>query len=404
MAFKRRIRKEKAITSKDNLEDLLINVIQKSTKTKEHPPSCATKYSAIAANFSQVAMLAIVIWGYFYTVLPVFQKEKLTEDLARLEIEKSSWQEKLDSYARNIEESKINLSKLATESKGLEDRLNSIKYEKEQAEKALESLTNKEQTSREQLADTAKALREAENQLYEQQRLTLLGKTPIPIESIFLINKSRDTFNIFERDASQAVAEKLHDTFVQPITFVDKKLEELTTQANLASSKIYRNVQLRLIDEYRKGIQSSAPILQCPEPNFESWQAEFSRALALGDSMVEGCVDYHFKARERKEGWSSREVAELKNSDFWEKQRKIFAHSCSITIDYKVSELYRERWTHISDPCKERLHKMSSIALENGAALNLTPFRDTAPPTESHIKAQIQAAIDGWYKSPDQRM
>ncbi|MFM5549503.1 hypothetical protein ACET8J_03915 [Aeromonas veronii] len=404
MTFKRRIRKGKATTSKDDLEDRLINVLQKSTKTKEPPPSCATKYSTIAANCSQVAMLAIVIWGYFYTVLPVFQKEKLTEDLARLEIERSSWQEKLDSYARDIEESKINLSKLATESKGLEDRLNSIKYEKEQAEKALEILANKEQTSREQLADTAKALREAENQLYEQQRLTLLGKTPIPIESIFLINKSRDTFNIFGRDAQQAVAEKLHDTFVQPITFVDKKLEELTTQANSASSKIYRNVQLRLIEEYRKGIQSSAPMLQCPEPNFESWQAEFSRALALGDSMVDGCVDYHFKAREKKEGWSSREVAELKNSDFWEKQRKIFAHSCSITIDYKVSELYRERWTHISDPCEERLHKMSSIALEDGAALNLTPFRDTAPPTESHIKAQIQATIDGWYKSPDQRM
>ncbi|HHX8281299.1 TPA: hypothetical protein ACVOZE_004580 [Vibrio diabolicus] len=45
--------------------------------------------TTIAANIAQVATLAAVIWGYYNTVLPVFQKEAIAEELAKIQSEKN---------------------------------------------------------------------------------------------------------------------------------------------------------------------------------------------------------------------------------------------------------------------------------------------------------------------------
>lgn len=398
MGPKRSFRRNHKLSSNEDLEKALIRLAKISDERKSSCSSGFEKYSAVIANFSQVLMLVVVVWGYFYTVLPVFQKEKLTEDLARLEIEKSRWEQEIESYARNIQRTQAELSLLESDKYKLENSLTRIRSEKEQSERELEQLASREQISREKLKTTADALADAENQLYKQQRLRLLGKTPISMEFVFLLNDTRNIFSIFERDSASTVADGLTSAFIQPIEFVDKKLNELQEQANSVSSEIYRNVQLRLIDEFKAGIQRNASVLQCPEPNFQSWEAEFGGALALGDEMVEGCIDFHFKVRAEKEGWSQREILSLQNSDFWGEQRRSYSRSCSIAIDHKISKLYRERWMYVNEPCEERLIGMSSIALEPESILSLTPFRDMSPPSESYVRSEVQASIDGWYK------
>ena len=399
MGHKRRFRRNQQISSNEDLEKAIIRLANISAEEKNGSSSGFGKYSAIIANLSQVLMLIVVVWGYLYIVLPVFQKEKLTEDLARLEIEKSSWEQEIDSYARNIQRTQSELSLLESDKNELENSLTRIRSEKKQTERELEQLVDREQVSREKLKTTADALVDAENQLYEQQRLKLLGKLPISMEFVFLMNKASSVFSIFERNSASTVADGLTAAFIQPIEFVDKKLDELQKQANSVSSKIYKNVQLRLIDEFKAGVQRNASVLQCPEPNFQSWEADFGDALALADGMVTGCIDFHFKVRAEEEGWSQREIASLKGSEFWSEQRRIYSQSCSIAIDYKISELYRERWMYVNEPCEERLRRMSSIALEPESTLSLTPFRDMSPPSESYVRSEVQASIDGWYKS-----
>ncbi|MBZ0334402.1 hypothetical protein [Marinobacter sp. AL4B] len=398
MALKRNFRRNQPISSNEDLEKALTQIAKTASEGKNSSSSSFEKFSTIFANLSQVLMLAVVLWGYFYTVVPVFQKEKLTEDLARLKIEKSRWEQEIDSYANKIQRTQEELSSLESDRDELENELIRIRSEKQQTEKALEQLAIREQTSREKLKTTAEALADAEDQLYEQQRRRLLGKIPLSMEFVFLVNNTGNVFSIFKRDSVNAVADELKAAFIQPIRFVEKKLDELKEQANSASSEIYRNVQLRLLDEFKTGIQENASVLQCPEPNFQSWEAEFGRALTMGDEMVERCIDFHFKVRGEKEDWSQREISSLKSSDFWGEQRRIYSHSCSVAIDYKISELYRERWSHVNEPCEERLRRISSIALVPESTLSLTPFRDMSPPSESYVRSQVQASIDGWYK------
>lgn len=398
MGLKRNLRRNQLKSSNEDLERALIRIAKISDEREKSCSSVFEKYSAIIANFSQVVMLVVVVLGYFYTVLPVFQKEKLTEDLARLEIEKSRWEQEIESYARNIQRTQAELSLLESDKYELENSITLIRSEKELAERELEQLASREHIFKEKLKTTTDALADAESQLYEQQRLRLLGKNPISMELAFFFNKQGNIFSIFERDSASTVADGLTAEFIQPIEFVDKKLDELQEQASSVSSEIYRNVQLRLIDEFKAGIQRNSSVLQCPEPNFQSWKAEFGGALALGDEMVEGCVDYHFKVRVEKEGWSQREVSSLQGSEFWGEQRRIYSRSCSIAIDYKISRLYRDRWIYINEPCKERLIMMSSIALEPESTLSLMPFRDMSPPSEFHVRSEIQTLIDNWDK------
>jgi hypothetical protein len=39
------------------------------------------------SNLSQVGMLLLSIYGFIYVVIPIYQKEQISEDLAKLQIE-----------------------------------------------------------------------------------------------------------------------------------------------------------------------------------------------------------------------------------------------------------------------------------------------------------------------------
>lgn len=397
MASNKSFRRNKPVFSDELLKEDL-NRFSREVRDKSKTSSRLERSSAIFANLSQVLTLVVIVWGYFYTVVPVFQKEKLTEDLARLKIEESRWKNEIERYKRNIYMTQGELSLLESEKNELESALDRIGSEKEQAEKSLERLSNREQRSKKKLQATSDALAEAERQLYEQQRMRLLGKTPVTMERIYLINNAGKDFNIFDRGSVSQVADRLSAAFVRPAEFVDKKIQNLEEQANAVSSKIYRDINLRLIDEFKEGIRRNASVLQCPEPNFEYWESEFEAALALGDEMVEDCIEFHFQVRAKKRDWSRGERASLKKSKYWDDHRRAYSGSCSLAIDYELSNIYRERWSHVNEPCEERLRKVSSIALESQSVLKLMPFRDMSPPSLSYVKSQVQASIDGWYK------
>lgn len=62
----------------------------------------ALSYTAVIANLSQVLMLIVVVVGYIFTVRPVFQKEVVSEDLARLQIEQRKLQQQMDKQTESL--------------------------------------------------------------------------------------------------------------------------------------------------------------------------------------------------------------------------------------------------------------------------------------------------------------
>lgn len=76
-----------------------------------------------AASFSQPALLALAVFGYFYTVIPIYQKEVLSEQIAAKEIEAKQRQQEIDAQ-------KIATAQLADSISSLKGTLRELERER----------------------------------------------------------------------------------------------------------------------------------------------------------------------------------------------------------------------------------------------------------------------------------
>ncbi|MEX3777049.1 hypothetical protein [Pseudomonas sp. MYb118] len=75
------------------------------------------------ANASQVLMLAVAVVGYFYTVRPVFQKEVVSEDLARLQLEQQKLQHQMEGQAESLQAGEAKNKDLADQRASIEKQI-----------------------------------------------------------------------------------------------------------------------------------------------------------------------------------------------------------------------------------------------------------------------------------------
>ena len=54
-------------------------------------------YLTRASHGAQIVLVVVAVFGYFYTVLPIYQKELLSEEIAKRTIELEGVQEQLKS-------------------------------------------------------------------------------------------------------------------------------------------------------------------------------------------------------------------------------------------------------------------------------------------------------------------
>ena len=88
------------------------------------------------SHVSQFVLVAFAIFGYFYTVRPIYQKEVLSEDIAKKEVELSKLKTAMLSSQKSIEQNKAlrkdlegSIAKLDLQYKESEEKLNSINHE-----------------------------------------------------------------------------------------------------------------------------------------------------------------------------------------------------------------------------------------------------------------------------------
>ncbi|MBJ8735850.1 hypothetical protein [Citrobacter amalonaticus] len=93
-------------------------------------------WSARAANFSQIGVLALAAFGYFYTVLPVYQKSLLDEEIAKKTLE-------LEKKDKQISEFNKILAERGAELKKLSDDASKAKAEANYAKQNLKTMQGK---------------------------------------------------------------------------------------------------------------------------------------------------------------------------------------------------------------------------------------------------------------------
>ena len=365
----------------------LPTVVQ-SESSKSNAPGGITKFFSVAANISQVLMVLIVGGGYYFTVLPVFEKQKLTEDLSRLEIEKSSWEGLLEAQ-------KLELDRLSKKEALLVASVERLKTENDLAIQQRDEAEKSVEESVARVSAAQRTLRGAEEKYYELQRAKLLGELPISVSFIEAFNLKHVSF---DRDNTTNLESELTESVVAPLDVAEKQVDQLSQTVSEAKNNLVKKTARRLMVEFEEGVSMRQASLMCVNPDPKVWKSAFEGSYPIPESEVDSCVAMQFSHQQVTEGWSDFEVKKLRKSEFWDKQMSAYTWNCRYWLEVGVERLFNERWSAALAPCRTRIMNVPSIVLSETADPDDTPaFSSVAPPTEAEIVSALREVISGWY-------
>ncbi len=362
----------------------LLNRISKQVSELSEKKSALERWGGIVANWSQIVMLLVVLFGYIYTVLPVVQKEQIAEQLAVLEKEKKTWDKQFNDAKNKIDVKNLELQELQKSKKQLQEDIVKLNLEKSKTNEDLQNIRNEFANINIELKKSKASINAAANDLLEQNKESLLGNVTITENFLPLYNNSGSIYDIFRYDNNKDINKSLKESYPLPLEYTDKILARL--YKSYASAKgVDKSAKFKLYSQYKSGIEKHLNNLTCPIPNFEAWESSFIEARSLISSLVPSCIDHEFSKKIKEEKWSTDEVSKLKKTQFWLQQKNAFESYCELNLKFELEDVYRDEWKKLADPCEDRLLRVNNIVLDTFDPSKLKPFTDLSAPNKDFV-------------------
>ena len=353
------------------------------------------RWSGVVASWSQIVMLIVVVFGYIYTVRPVFQKELISEDLARLQIEKNKWEGEISGQKIELEKRVNKIAEMDVELALLSKAKKNLEQSQLQAEKELNLALKKSKEAQKKLSASNAAYTDSVQRLVQLRKseVTGSGKVSEPIRNV--INK---TFSgeIFIADKKLQIADGLKSTYLDPLKAVELQLSELERGVLSASPGAASVVEKQLLSEYKAGLSLREKYLLCPVPDFNSWQDSFVKALSKIDSNIQYCEDMRFENLRAEQGWSKKELENFRGGKQGDEYQASYAVACKTYLPMAVTKYFTEAWNKFEEPCVVRYVSVGDIVLGGKSVELLPPVMPFIPPSVSEVDSAIKGFIDRW--------
>jgi hypothetical protein len=118
------------------------NRLGEKPSTAVGSPAKLDVYLGRAASLSQPLVLCLAVFGYFYTVVPVYQKELLSEQIAGKEIELTKLQHQIDASKPAMNQLQLDVAKLEHQIKTLSAQKFALESKNAKLAAAKNSLAN----------------------------------------------------------------------------------------------------------------------------------------------------------------------------------------------------------------------------------------------------------------------
>jgi hypothetical protein len=377
-------------TAQNNAPDELLLITNKLDMLVR-PKPFIERLGAILSSWSQVAMLAVVVYGYVYTVIPVLQKEQISEELAKLEIEKDTWDESVKSIKDELIEKEKSLVAIDTLKEKLKKEIEDLLAEKEKASQALYKKEQEYTIVSRELADANKTVEIAIHDLLEQQKLILLGKNSLPSNFFTALNFGLNNRDIFSFEKESKISESLAKSYPNPYENADKIIKQLN-KLRKSSIGIDMLAKEQLYNDYKKGLDKNSHLLMCPKPNFEEWESNFIKLKEPNNNFISSCEQKSLDAHAVRESWTPSQLKELNKNKSLKDLKKYYSSSCKISVEYNLQSIFREAWDEVVKPCRDRVFRLNSVVLGDVPANELEPFNDISPPSMALVERRIKEA------------
>ena len=329
-------------------------------------------WSALIANLSQVAMLLLVTFGYFYTVRPVDRLGLLEEKTAKLELEAS------DS-AKEIAESRGKLQSLAAARDGLASTNAALRREQAKLETSVSQLGSSATALRADLINAETSTSLQRSQIRDGQRTLLL--------QIASFRWWRDTINdqvrgsiFYKADEGDTLAKwAAEPTPPQPADRVIAVIDEELSGGTFFGLPEPHDISRSLLLELRAGVDGARDRLACPSVDRRQWVKGWETAKAAYDHSLPECTDWLMKRTAAREGWTPAELEAYLRSASGKRDMTSSRISCETSAGLHQKMQFVRAWDALQKPCTDRLMYADNVGLGSHDAL--APFPDLSPPT-----------------------
>lgn len=323
--------------------------------------------SAQVAAWSQFGTLLLLGWGYFYTVQPIYQRDRLQEDLSRLEIEVKGLRDEASSAIaskveaeRRVEAVNQVLERASRDVENLSDQRWELDRQIALKNEELLGLSSRLQSAVEQRESAVARSEEANAQLV--RNYVLLGLAFEPAE--FSIPRDK----AFERD--QLNANHLRNSWVDYTERVPAFLRRLSAGWNSQLGVEKDMFGQMLVEIEQRFIENRT---SCRLPDFEAWGRSAETALSAIDERHKAeCGDRGeraFRIWMDLAGISPRELPEFKEKS-WFAELESKVRACPDLSSSTVQAQITMRFDEASATCST----FALSQLVNAAQLGSRPL------------------------------
>lgn len=291
------------------------------------------------ANISQPALLALGIFGYFYTVVPVFQKERLEEQAAKLELEKTSSEQQLSVLLARQMAVKEDIRRLQLERDKERARNLKLAYDIVVAHEREAAAQQKSAAIEERMQSQLKILDAA------RWELAILDFSSAYY--FHRINAATSEFNDDMRKNTGGFISAAERVWPDP-------LDDLLSAVEVAKSKgnNRNDIPPSYFAELREIIMANRQLLQCARPDFESIRRSYIGDIdALNPKIEAELEDYIAKIRNDYE-------AKHQRVEITDEFRSSSKRSIRVGKEYEVDRRYRDKLSGLQKECDQKADKI----------------------------------------------
>lgn len=234
-------------------------------KRKKKKANKTDLYLSRSSHISQVILVALAIFGYFYTVRPIYQNQLLAEEVSKKETRLNQLQKEIDNFNPQMQA-------LRDKQAGLELEIENLQATKAQAELQIETIQAEKKSLELAINQTEKQLNKAQADVNSAYRKIYIESFSAAVSWQFIINMNNkdNAFDILEKQDAESIKNHL----TTPYDAISAVLEDGNPQALEASSIVPERVK-SILNESIKTV-------------LEEHKHNLSRPLIDIDSIING--------------------------------------------------------------------------------------------------------------------
>ncbi|EOV8839389.1 hypothetical protein ACNY9Y_001346 [Cronobacter dublinensis] len=228
------------------------------------------------SHISQFVLVAFAIFGYFYTVRPIYQKEILSEEIAKKEVELNKVKNELKVTKENISFTKKRESELNNMIEALTVQYNAINNElasiKKEADKARLELVKQKEINKEVIYENKKNLTE----VYLENLKGILSTSYLPLRL--------KIYKAFDSDKMISKAD-YRDFYISPYKALKLAISNGKNNFFNSAENVPDEIKTEILNKINELVEKNRGILDVHPTEIESvYDVNMSKYYSLNDS------------------------------------------------------------------------------------------------------------------------